>query len=178
MPSLMCTLCEPPFGREVGHTTRFDVKEPPSRYAAGFQGELGIDDSILALDNLRAHKSSIVTTAQILKLKFAMETAHSRYPDFQHGLTLAASISPDHALDWLVLTDKVRLLADQYGSWPLHPFPENLGNELSEQQRLDPACVATFEKYKRDMNLMEQTLKLRVLEVIEASIYWVQRQAS
>ena len=71
-----------------------------------------------------------------------------------------------------------RRMADQYGSWPLHPFPQNLGNELSEQQSIDPACVATFEKYKRDMNLMEQTLKLRVLEVIEASIYWVQRQAS
>lgn len=137
-----------------------------------------IDPSILALDNLKAHKSSIVTSAQILKLKFAMETAHSRYPDFQHCLTMAASISPEHALDWLVLTDKVRLLAEQCKSWPLHPFPQNLGSELSEQQSLDPACVATFERYKRDMNLMEQTLKLRVLEVVEASIYWMQRQAS
>lgn len=137
-----------------------------------------IDASILALDNLKAHKSSIVTSAQILKLKFAMETAHSRYPDFQHCLTMAASISPEHALDWLVLTDKVRLLAEQCKSWPLHPFPQNLGSELSEQQSLDPACVATFERYKRDMNLMEQTLKLRVLEVVEASIYWMQRQAS
>lgn len=137
-----------------------------------------IDASILALDNLKAHKSSIVTSAQILKLKFAMETAHSRYPDFQHCLTMAASISPEHALDWLVLTDKVRLLAEHCKSWPLHPFPQNLGSELSEQQSLDPACVATFERYKRDMNLMEQTLKLRVLEVVEASIYWMQRQAS
>ncbi|MCQ3008546.1 hypothetical protein NLO93_26615, partial [Pseudomonas savastanoi] len=137
-----------------------------------------IDVSILALHSLNAHKSSVVTNAQILKLKFAMETAHSRYPDFQHCLTLAASISPDHALDWLVLTDKVRLLADQYGSWPLHPFPENLGSELSEQQCRDPACLAAFDKYQRDMQLMSGTLKLRVLEVIEASIFWMQRQAS
>ena len=137
-----------------------------------------VDVSILALDNLNAHKSSVVTNAQILKLKFAMETAHSRYPDFQHCLTLAASISPDHALDWLVLTDKVRLLADQYGSWPLHPFPENLGSELSEQQRRDPACLAAFDKYHRDMQLMSGALKLRVLEVIEASIFWMQRQTS
>ncbi len=136
-----------------------------------------IDVSVLAIDNLTAHKSSVVTNAQILKLKFAMETAHSRYPDFQHCLTMAASISPEHALNWLVLTDKVRLLAEQCSSWPLHPFPQNLGNDLSEQQRRDPACVATFDKYQRDMKLMEGTLKLRVLEVIEASIFWMQRQA-
>ncbi|WP_179179380.1 hypothetical protein [Pseudomonas sivasensis] len=137
-----------------------------------------IDVSILALENLAAHKGSVVANPQILKLKFAMETAHSRYPDFQHCLTMASSISPDHALDWLVLTDKVRLLAEQYGSWPLHPFPENLGNELSEQQRCDPECVATYDNYQRDMKLMEGTLQLRVLEVIEASIFWMQRQAS
>lgn len=137
-----------------------------------------IDVSILALDNLAAHKGSVVTTPQILKLKFAMETAHSRYPDFQHCLTMASSISPDYALDWLVLTDKVRLLAEQCASWPLHPFPENLGSELSEQQRRDPVCVATYDDYQRDMKLMEETLQLRVLEVIEASIFWMQRQAS
>lgn len=41
MLSLVCTLCEPSLGREVGHTPCFDVKEPPCRYAAEFQGELG-----------------------------------------------------------------------------------------------------------------------------------------
>lgn len=137
-----------------------------------------IDVQILALENLAAHKGSVVASPQILKLKFAMETAHSRYPDFQHCLTMASSISPGHALDWLVLTDKVRLLAEQYGSWPIHPFPENLSNELSEQQRCDPECVATYANYHRDMKLMEGVLQLRVLEVIEASIYWMQRQAS
>lgn len=137
-----------------------------------------IDVHILALENLAAQKGSVVASPQILKLKFAMETAHSRYPDFQHCLTMASSISPGHALDWLVLTDKVRLLAEQYGSWPIHPFPENLGNELSEQQRCDPECVATYDNYHRDMKLMEGVLQLRVLEVIEASIYWMQRQAS
>lgn len=137
-----------------------------------------IDISILAPDNLKAHKSSIVKETHILKLKFAMETAHSRYPDFQHCLTMAASISPAHALDWLVLTDKVRLLAEQYSSWPMSPFADNPLGEPSAQQLLNPECAAAFNKYRQDMQNMTGTLKLRMVEVIEASIFWMQRQAS
>ncbi|EGH14149.1 hypothetical protein BKM20_29075 [Pseudomonas avellanae] len=135
-----------------------------------------IDVAVLAMDNLNAHKSSVVTETDLLKLKFAMETAHSRYPDFQHCLTMAASISPEHALDWLVLTDKVRLLAEEYGSWPVSPFSNNWIGEPDEQQRLDPDCVAANAKYKDDMKNKTGALKLRVLEVIEATIFWMQRQ--
>ncbi len=135
-----------------------------------------IDVEVLGMDNLNAHKNSVLTKTDLLKLKFAMETAHSRYPDFQHCLTMAASISPEHALDWLVLTDKVRLLAEEYGSWPVNPFSNNWNWEPDEQQRLDPGCVAANAKYQDDMKNKTGALKLRMLEVIEATIFWMQRQ--
>ncbi|MFA1025787.1 MULTISPECIES: hypothetical protein [Pseudomonas syringae group] len=135
-----------------------------------------IDVAVLAIDNLKVLKNSVVTKADVLKLKFAMETAHSRYPDFQHCLTIAASISPEHALDWLVLTDKIRLLADEYGSWPVSPFSNNPMGEPDEQQRLDPDCVAAYGKYQDKMKHAIGALQLRVLEVVEATLFWMQRQ--
>ncbi|WP_439857215.1 hypothetical protein [Pseudomonas syringae] len=135
-----------------------------------------IDVAVLAIDNLKVLKNSVVTKADVLKLKFAMETAHSRYPDFQHCLTIAASISPEHALDWLVLTDKIRLLADEYGSWPVSPFSNNPMGEPDEQQRLDPDCVAAYGKYQDKMTHAIGALQLRVLEVVEATLFWMQRQ--
>ncbi len=82
-----------------------------------------------------------------LQLKFTMQTAHSRYSDFQNLLALAVTLSPQHALYWLDLTDKVRLLADEY-----------------DNQTFDP-----------DMNpteLFRSSLQLRVMEFFESTIDW------
>lgn len=48
------------------------------------------------------------------KLKCALFTAHSRCSDFTAILNLAASMGSERALQWLVLTDKVRLLVKNY----------------------------------------------------------------
>lgn len=87
-----------------------------------------IDTSTLDTARLNNHVEAIKKPGiEFLKLKFAMDTAHSRYSDFQHTLGLAANLSPEHALKWLVLSDKMRLLAEVYGTQPNNPFDENPG---------------------------------------------------
>lgn len=137
-----------------------------------------IDLAVLNIEKLKSHKSELVTKKDLLKVKFAMETGHSRYPDFQHALALAASISPEHALSWLVLTDKVRLLAEQYERWPVNPFADNYLGQPTDEQREDVTLMEAYCKYQEDMALIEGTLRLRVTEVIEAAIFWMQQQAS
>lgn len=136
-----------------------------------------IDLGLLSLENLKARKSEVVTSTHLLKLKFAMETAHSRYPDLQHSLSLAASVSPEHALDWLVLTDKVRLLAENYPLWPVSPYSDNPFGELTEDQAKDPSHVERKAQYERDFKMFCDGLRLRVTEVIEAAIFWIERQS-
>lgn len=135
-----------------------------------------IDLAVLDIEKLKVHKSELVTKRDLLKVKFAMETGHSRYPDFQHALAMAASISPEHALSWLVLTDKVRLLAEQYELWPVNPLANNyLGEPTSEQQR-DANLMEVYGQYQKDMARIEGTLRLRFTEVIEATIFWLELQ--
>ncbi len=137
-----------------------------------------IDLAVLDIQKLKAHKSELVTKKDMLKVKFAMETGHSRYPDFQHALAMAASISPEHALSWLVLTDKVRLLAEQYKQWPVNPFLDNDFGLPTDEQRGDVKLMEAYGKYQKDMASIEGTLRLRVVEVMEATIFWMQHQTS
>jgi hypothetical protein len=137
-----------------------------------------IDLAVLDIQRLKVHKSELVTQKDILKVKFAMETGHSRYSDFQHALAMAASISPEHALSWLVLTDKVRLLAEKYGQWPVNPFLDSSLGLPTDEQREDAKLMDAYYKYQKDMESIEGTLRLRTVEVIEATISWMQHQAS
>ena len=94
-----------------------------------------------------------------LPLKFAMETAHSRIDDFRNALPLAVNLSSAHALQWLVIIDKVRLLADSYGQNPVIPREHlHLINENIEE---NPA------------NIFRQSLCFRLLEYIEETINWL-----
>jgi hypothetical protein len=108
-----------------------------------------VDLSVLDIENLKVHKTELVTKGDLLKVKFAMETAHSRYPDFQHALTMAASISSEHALSWLVLTDKIRLLAEQYEQWPVNLFAENFLGEPRPEQRGDAKLMGLYGKFQQ-----------------------------
>ncbi len=109
---------------------------------------------ILTIDNIKANIESVISKPDLVNLKAAMETAHSRYPDFQHCLPMAASISPAHALAWLVLTDKVRLLAEEYDSWPVNPPNNNLPGNPAPAQLYD-------------------VLRQRVMEFLEATSRWL-----
>lgn len=137
-----------------------------------------IDLGVLDVAKLKAHKADIVTRPNFLRLKFAMETGHSRYQDVQHSLTLAAAVSPEHALDWLVLTDKLRLLAAEYATYPVNPFSKNDLGQPTEEQKQDVVAMAEYTDYQDEMKGFEGTLQLRVLEVFEAAIFWMERQAS
>lgn len=95
----------------------------------------------------------------LLPLKYAMETAHSRLNDFRDVLPLATSLSPDHALTWLVIIDKVRLLADNYGTQP--PFSLN-----DEQFGVDSQNAST------EIKNFKYTLNLRLHRYIESIIQW------
>lgn len=133
-----------------------------------------VDLDVLKLPRLKSNIAIIGAKPEFLRLKFAMETGHSRYQDFQHALSLAIGLSPEHALDWLVLTDKIRLLAQEYGTQPVKP--EN--NFLSvTDQLMDVEFFLALGEYQGKMNAFEDTLRLRVLEVFEAAASWMERQS-
>lgn len=93
-----------------------------------------------------------------LPLKFAMQTADSRLEDFRHALPLAVSLSPKDALQWLVIVDKVRLLAENYDSQP----------ELTEDQ----VHLVDTDSDDNPLKLYKSDLNLRLLELVEQTIKW------
>lgn len=56
---------------------------------------------------------------EYVRLRLVVNTADSRLENFRGVIGLAVSLSPSHALQWLVITDKVRLLAECYEKDPL-----------------------------------------------------------
>ena len=96
--------------------------------------------------------------AKFLPLKFALQTADSRLEDFRHALPLAVSLSPKDAMQWLIIIDKVRLLAENYDSQP--ELPENQLHLVDTDSDENP-----LKLYKSDLNF-------RVLELIEQTIEW------
>ncbi|WP_223496925.1 hypothetical protein [Pseudomonas sp. A-RE-26] len=133
-----------------------------------------IDLSTLNAAKLDAHAQCVQKrVANFLKLKFAMETAHSRYPDVQHSLGLAASLSPEHALEWLVYSDKVRLLAEVYGTQPKNPEIDDATGLPHVVQVFDKQHMFLQNQYTKAMDDLQSTLQMRVMEVMEASARWV-----
>lgn len=106
------------------------------------------------------------------KLKCALFTAHSRYSDFCSTLNLAASMGSERALQWLVLTDKVRLLVDNYEA---HPASEDYdashvyGGGRSE---IDDTAV-DFLEYESALDGFVGSLQLGVLEYLEQARNWI-----
>lgn len=103
---------------------------------------------------LRENKS------EYLKLKFALHTAHSRIEDFRHSLALAINLSPDHAMHWLVITDKVKLLADLYDSMPTE-IPQDKLHLIDKDSEENPI---------RDF---KSSLNFRLFELVEKAEQWL-----
>lgn len=118
-----------------------------------------VDKSVLREDWLCEHKTFLKNgEARFLPLKFALQTADSRLEDCRHALPLAVSLSPKDALQWLVIIDKVRLLAENYGSQPEVPKDQlHLVDTDSDDNPL--------KLYKADLNF-------RLLELVEQTIEW------
>ena len=97
--------------------------------------------------------------SKYLPLLFAMQTSYTRLEDFRHVLPLAVSLSPNHTMQWLVLIDKVRLLAENYGDNPEVPIDkQHLVDKNTEENPI--------LEYK-------STLNFRMLEIVEESIKWL-----
>lgn len=104
----------------------------------------------------------------ILPLKFAFETAHSRYGDYKNLLSLATELSPSHALNWLVLVDKVRLMVEEYDNLisGLESIEEEYSNELS--------LMDSKKKEFFDENI--STYRLRFMEFLECALKWIEEK--
>lgn len=102
--------------------------------------------------------------AKFLPLKLAMQTAYTRLDDFRNALVLAVNLSPEHALQWLVIIDKMRLFAESYGEQP-----EVLENKIH---------LADSESDENPLRLYKGDLEFRFLEVVEESQRWLQQSGS
>ncbi|MFP1677632.1 hypothetical protein ACLD02_02985 [Alloalcanivorax sp. C16-2] len=99
--------------------------------------------------------------AKFLPLKLAMQTAHTRLDDFRNALVLAVNLSPERALQWLVIIDKIRLFSERYGEQPEVPeYKIHLADSESDENPL--------RLYKRDLGF-------RFMEVVEESQKWLQQ---
>jgi len=118
-----------------------------------------VDKSVLNKSWLLDRKQQLMEKkSTFLPLKFSMQTAHTRLEDFRHALPLAVSLSPESALKWLVIIDKVRLFAESYGEQPVATDEEiRLVDSLDSESEL--------QIYKSDLNL-------RFLEFVEQVIEW------
>ena len=152
-----------------------DAYEVPSAFAH----ERAIDFvDLTVLERLPSLLNKVVDAPLLYDLKSAMEVGHSRYQYVQHALHMASSISPRHAVAWLVLTDKLRLLAEECESYPIGPFAENTMGEPTEAQRKDALVMTEQERHLRKVKDIPGTLQQRVREVLEASVIWMGLQAS
>jgi hypothetical protein len=101
--------------------------------------------NILRISEIGDLKQRIKTgKVNFLHLDAAIKTADSRLPDFHNALQLALMISPDRALDWLAVSDKVRLLGEEILVKPpnldsqLLMHLERTVNALKEKKHLSP----------------------------------------
>lgn len=106
------------------------------------------------------------------KLKCALFTAHSRYADFSATLAIASSISSERALQWLVLTDKVRLLVDNYEQHPVSDDYEPKHVFSNWRSEIDDTAV-DFLEYESAIDGFRGSLQIGVLEYLEQARNWI-----
>ena len=128
---------------------------------------------LLTLDSLNRMIEEVKQNRPSLgKLKCALFTAHSRYSDFCSTLNLAASMGSERALHWLVLTDKIRLLVDNYEA---HPASEDYDASHvygSGRSEIDDTAV-DFLEYESALNSFMGSLQFGVLEYLEQVKNWI-----
>lgn len=129
--------------RIFGHETPISHVEKSTLEPAWF------NDQISKLKN---------SDSRFLPLKFAMQTAYTRTEDFRHTLPLAVSLSPEHAMQWLIIIDKVRLMAESYGEEV--NIPEETQHLVDQDIDENP------------VRLYKSTLNLRFLEIVEHAEGW------
>jgi hypothetical protein len=122
-------------------------------------------DYINSIDKIKEAQNDIKGfNIDFLQLKFSIETAHSRYNDFQNLLILVNNISPNHSLLWLDLIEKIRLMSEEYNQFIENPDMELLRN-LKQLNKYEDRNDKTY--------LMCCSLQIRVLEFFESVENWI-----
>lgn len=122
-------------------------------------------DYLDSIDKIKKAQNDIKSfNVNYLQLKFSIETAHSRYNDFQNLLILVNNISPNHSLLWLDLIEKIRLMSEEYNQLIENPNMELLRN-LKQLNKYEDRNDKTY--------LMCCSLQIRVLEFFESVEKWI-----
>lgn len=103
-----------------------------------------------------------------LSLKFAVDAAYSQTSEMNAMISLAASISEKHALEWLNILTKLRLLAEEYDT--------QLCADVYDQYYDDGEHICFKEQQGKQSvsQLILATRSLRMLEYFEACRDWNQ----
>lgn len=131
-----------------------------------------VDLGLLKSDVIEKMIDEVRLSPNFIKLKCALFTAHSRHADFSATLNIASSISSERALQWLVLTDKVRLLVDNYEQDPISADYEPRHVFGSARSDVDQDAV-DFLEYELALNGYLGSLQQGVLEYLEQVRYWI-----
>jgi hypothetical protein len=130
------------------------------------------DVAILAKEKLDLFLKELNEKPDYAKLKCALFTAHSRLSDFRQTLSIASPLGPGRTLQWLVITDKVRLLVDEYEN---HPESEKYRPSqvfYADIEGIDEDHEA-FIKYYSDMESFRDSLKFCFYEYLEEARKWI-----
>lgn len=131
-----------------------------------------VDLKLLTVEQIDQLIIDVKKKPNFVKLKCALFTAHSRHSDFTQTLGMASSISPDRALQWLVMTDKVRLLVDNYDEDPKSPDYEPRHVFGSGRREIDQDAD-DFIRYEIDLKDYVGSLQIGVLEYLEQAKNWI-----
>ena len=131
-----------------------------------------VDLELLTVEKIDQLIIGVKKKPNFVKLKCALFTAHSRHSDFTQTLAMASTISPDRALQWLVMTDKVRLLVENYDEDPKSPDYEPRHVFGSYRRGIDEDAD-DFIRYEIALKDYVSSLQLGVLEYLEEARNWV-----
>lgn len=131
-----------------------------------------IDVSKVMSEKIDCTLAEVKEKGDFFRLKCALFTAHSRIEDFRHALTLATYLSPEHAKQWLVVTDKVRLFVDEYEQDPISDDYDPAHVFGKKDPKLDRDAL-DYINYAKKINGYRQGLQMRLLEFLEQSKIWI-----
>lgn len=104
-----------------------------------------------------------------LQLKCVVDTAHSQQAEIEGVLILASSISERHALEWLNLMTKCRLLAEEYEDYRNDPMMMEVAYNDTQGDRPISFDEKDGKKSMSQMRLL--ALQFRTLEYFEACLH-------
>ncbi|MGV6475543.1 hypothetical protein [Azotobacter vinelandii] len=131
-----------------------------------------IDVSKVMPEKIDRTFAEVEEKGDFLRLKCALFTAHSRIEDFRHALTLATYLSPEHAKQWLVVTDKVRLFVGEYEQDPISDDYDPAHVFGKKDPELDRDAL-DYINYATEIDDYRQGLQIRLLEFLEQSKVWI-----